>query len=239
MNWQEVIAALKKIEGASGLADELQIEYQRVVDDRYKIIGDQQERGRKITELQNTLDAVMESAGVDGENLTAKATALTAKLKKLTDERDRLNTQLAEERTAKQALEATKQESDRLLNAERRRVQIRDAAAAARANPMVLETILSLEDNRELGLEVAAQEDGTRQVLVVRGEEKKPLRDFAQATLPDFLPSLFPVETAPPPTTPAPRETRLPSGTPNSKTQDKPSLTSTVLKAAGFNGLPE
>lgn len=239
MNWQEAIAALRKIEGTEGIANDLDAEYKRVVDDRYKAIGNEQRRGREIAELQATLDTMMESAGLEGENSTAKATALTAKLKKLTDERDKLNTQLAEERTAKQQLETSKQESDRLLAAERRRVQIRDAAAAVRANPKVLETILSLEDNRELGLELAPGEDGTQQVIVVRGDERKPLREFAQATMPDFLPSLFPAEPAPPATPPAPRDPRFPSAPPNSKTPATPSLTTTVLKSAGFNGLPE
>lgn len=239
MNWQEAIAALKKIEGAAGLADELDTEYKRVEADRYKAIGNEQRRGREIAELQATLDTVMESAGVEGENSTAKATALTAKLKKLTDERDKLNSQLAEERTAKQQLEASKQESDRLLTAERRRVQIRDAAAAVRANPKVLETILGLEGNRELGLEFTPGEDGTQQVLVVSGDERKPLRDFTQSAMPDFLPALFPTEATPPAPAPASRDPKLPSGTPNGKAQPTPGLVATVLKSAGFNGLPE
>lgn len=229
MNWKDLIATLKKIEGADKLTENLETEITKIEGDRYKAISNEQERGRQLHELQKLLDGL----DLAGENSTEKAKALTEKVKTLTDDLNKSQQQIKEFETSKQELESSKSELEKQLGTEKRRVQIRDAAFVSKANARVLETIL---DSDAL-IEIATSENGDRQVMIVKGEDKKPLRDYVTINAPDFLPSLFPSDIPIAPSTP-PRQATLPSGTPNAQAKPPIDVVKSYVASAGY-GFPD
>lgn len=229
MNWKDAIAALKKIEGADKLSETLEAEITKIEGDRYKAIGDAQSKGRQLNELQQLLD----SLDLTGETATEKAKGLTQKIKTLTEDYNKSQQQIKEFENIKQELENTKSEIEKQLAEERRRVQIRDAAFISKANARVLETIL---DSDAL-IEIVTAEDGSRQVMIVKGEDKKSLRDYATINAPDFLPSLFPDNVVPATPTNQPKQTSLPSGTPNAQGKTPVDPVKSYLASAGY-GFP-
>lgn len=236
MDWKAALEALKKLEGAGELVSAVESRITELDSDRYKAIGDSQSRGRQIAELQKTIDTLVE--GIEGADTNDKIKNLQGKLIALQSELKAAQSKTSELETARAAAEAAKADYEKQLGVERRRLQIRDAAIASGANATVLETILSLQSMGEVSLELSTAEDGTKQVLAVAGEEKKTLRDFAQAKVPDFLPSLFPTEPKPLETKPEDKKPQLPNGSPNGGSADK-SLAASYLQGAGFTGLPD
>ena len=103
-------------------------------------------------------------------------------------------------------------------------MQVTDAAIASGANPNVLRMLVGDSD---VGFEIASGDD-SKQVLVVKGEEKKPISEYASANWADFVPSLFPQSSEP-----KPPSGNLPGGTPNGKPEQK-DLVKNYIASAGF-----
>lgn len=179
MDYKQAIADLKRIDGTADSVSALENELERLTSKNYELIGENRRATGKVASLQTSIDAIVEATGADGEDVTAKFTAATEKVKSLA-------TQLSEANTRASAAETKSTEAETKLTGLERKATIATAAAKTGAVAGVLEKLLG---DRVSELTI----DGD---TVKLGD--KPLREFveAEADLKAFIPALFPAQQA-------------------------------------------
>lgn len=226
MDYAEALSWIEKQEGGSDALKAIKSRVDGILDEKRRASKERDTASDRITSLESLVEHLTKLAGAEGDNPETRIKSATDKIVALSAQLENTKKTLADTETAKTTAESAKIELEQKLTRQERLMQVTDAAIASGANPTVLRYLVG---DTDVSFEITSSDDG-KQVLVVKGEEKKPIQEFAQANWSDFLPSLF--LSAPPPTKP---ESKLPGGSPNSKPDQKDPVKNYVAQA-GFTG---
>lgn len=244
MDYAEALSWVEKQEGGADILKAIKTRVDGILEEKRRTTRDRDSQAERVSSLESLVEHLTKITGAEGDNPESRIKSASTKVLALTAEIESLKKTLSETEQAKQttiasseaaraeaeaklaALEAARAEAEAKFNRTEKDLRITDAAIASNANPNVLRTLIG---DTPLSFEIASSDDGKKQVLVVQGEQKTPLTEFAHSNWTDFVPSLFPSSPQPP----ASPDSRLPSGNPNSKPDDQNPVRSYV-KQAGF-----
>lgn len=225
MDYAEALSQIERLENGSLLVNAIKSRVDGILDEKRRAVSASSSERDRASTLESSFIELAKLLNAEGENVESKAKSILTKITGITTESANNQKTITNLEAAKNAAEAKAQEVEEKLRRADRSNQITEAAITAAANPTVLKKLVSDSD---IQLEISQAEDKTTQVLVVQGESKLPLNEFASANWADFVPSLFPSSTPPskPPTT-------LPSGSPNGKGEKRNPVNDYVI-GAGF-----
>lgn len=225
MDYAEALSQIERLENGSLLVNAIKSRVDGILDEKRRAVSASNSERDRASTLESSFIELAKLLNAEGENVETKAKSILTKITGITTESINNQKTITNLEAAKNAAETKAQEVEEKLKRADRSNQITEAAIAAAANPTVLKKLVSDSD---IQLEITQAEDKTTQVLVVQGESKLPLNEFASTNWADFVPSLFPSSTPPvkPPTT-------LPSGSPNGKGEKRNPVNDYVV-GAGF-----
>ena len=195
MDYKAALDALKKLDGGTELASTVETELERLTSKNYELIGENRKATSKATNLQQSIEAIAETLGTEGDDLESKLKGAAERVKTLSSQLSEANTNLA-------ATETRAGEAETKLTGLERKATVAQAAAKAGVVAEVLERLLG---DRVSDLKIEGDD--------VKLDDKL-LRDFVEAdeSLRAFIPALFPQ------TQEQTTQSRLPGGTPNGQT---------------------
>ena len=195
MDYKAALDALKKLDGGTELASTVETELERLTSKNYELIGENRKATSKATNLQQSIEAIAETLGTEGDDLESKLKGAAERVKTLSSQLSEANTNLA-------ATETRAGEAETKLTGLERKATVAQAAAKAGVVAEVLERLLG---DRVSDLKI----EGDNVML-----DDKLLRDFVEGdeSLRAFIPALFPQ------TQEQTTQARLPGGTPNGQT---------------------
>lgn len=226
MDYGEALSKIESLENGSELISAIKSRVEGILDEKRRAVTTSNTERDRASQYENLVNQIFALTGAEGDNPVAKTQAFTTKFNSLLSESTNNQKTISSLEAAKNAAEQAKNEAETKLIEADRNIKVTEAAIASKANPNVLKKLLT--DN-QLSLEVSTAEDNSKQVLVVNGETKLSLADYAQANWADFIPSLFPSSGSTPPKP----QTTLPSGSPNGK-QEKSDPVKQYIAAAGY-----
>ena len=196
MDYKAALDALKKLDGGTELASTVETELERLTSKNYELIGENRKATSKATNLQQSIEAIAETLGTEGDDLESKLKGAAERVKTLSSQLSEANTNLA-------ATETRASDAETKLTGLERKAITQTASTKLGANADVLERLLG-DRLKDLKIE------GDNVML-----DDKPLRDFVEGdeSLRAFIPALFPDQTQEKTT-----QARLPGGTPNGQT---------------------
>jgi len=197
VDYKAALDSLKKLDGTADLMPAIEAELERLTNKNYELIGENRKATTRARSLEEAVNAISTSLGLEGEDLESKLSSAPEKVKSL-------SSQLSEATTKLSAAETRATEAEGKLTGFERKSVVDQAAAKVGANAAVLERLLG---DRVSEIKI----DGDSVTL---GD--KALKEAIEGDegLKPFLPALFPTTTAETkPTTPT-----LPSGTPDGQT---------------------
>lgn len=197
MDWKSAIAQIKTLENTSEPVGIIEAEIARLTNANFEVLKDTRAITSKLRESETKLTDLLQLVGAEGEDLKAKADSASEKVKSLQSELTKATKERAEFETKFTALEA---ESTGL----KRQSLIQKAASKTGSNFDVL-----FQLTKDLAVEQIAINGDIVEIASTDGKEKKPLREYAEATWSAFVPALFPSSS------PTPNNPRLPSGSPS------------------------
>ena len=225
MDYAEALSQIERLENGSLLANAIKSRVEGILDEKRRAVSASELERDRASILESSFVELSRLLNAEGENVEAKAKSILTKIAGITTESVNNQKAITNLESAKNAAETKAAEVEEKLRKADRSNKITEAAIAASANPNVLKKLVIDSD---LQLEISQAEDKTTQVLVIQGESKLPLNEFASTNWADFVPSLFPSST-PPPKPP----TTLPSGAPNGKGEKRNPVNDYVV-GAGF-----
>lgn len=227
MDYAEALSWIEKQEGGADVLKAIKGRVDGILDEKRNATRASQQAESRISSLESLAEHLARLAGAEGDDPEARFKSASAKVSALAAELESVKKSLGETESAKVAAETARGEFEQKLRSAESNLKITDAAIASGANPNVLRTLIS---DSTVTFEINSDSDGSKKVLVVQGEEKKPIQEFAQANWSDFLPSLFPSSNAPA----APKsESRLPGGNPSGQSSEKDPVKDYIAQA-GF-----
>lgn len=225
MDYAEALSQIERLENGSLLINAIKSRVDGILDEKRRAVSASNSERDRASTLESSFIELAKLLNAEGDTIETKAKSILTKITGITTESVNNQKTITNLEAAKNAAEAKAQEVEEKLRRADRSNQITEAAIAAAANPTVLKKLVSDSD---IQIEITQAEDKTTQVLVVSGESKLPLSEFASTNWADFVPSLFPSST-PPPKPP----TTLPSGSPNGKGEKRNPVNDYVV-GAGF-----
>lgn len=227
MDYAEALRQIESLENGSELISAIKGRVDGILDEKRRAVTSSTTERDRASQYENIVDQIFKLAGAEGDNPVAKTQAFTTKYNSLLSESSNNQKTISALESAKNAAEQAKTEAETKLIEADRSIKVTEAAIASKANPKVLKKLLS---DGELDLLVQAAEDNSTQVLVVKGEEKLPLTEFAQSNWADFLPSLFPSGVTTPPRPPS----QLPGGSPGGQKKEEKDPVKSYIAGAGY-----
>lgn len=227
MDYADALRQIESLENGSELISAIKGRVDGILDEKRRAVTSSSTERDRASQLENIVDQIFKLTGAEGDNPVAKTQSFTTKYNSLLSESSNNQKTISALESAKNAAEQAKNEAETKLIEADRNIKVTEAAIASKANPNVLKKLLS---DGELDLLVQAAEDNSTQVLVVKGEEKLPLTEFAQSNWADFIPSLFPTSgTFASPKPPSP----LPGGSPGGQKKEE-NLAKSYIAGAGY-----
>lgn len=195
VDYKAAIESLKKLEGAADLLSAVEAELERLTSKNYELIGENRKATTKARTLEDAVNAIATTLGLEAEDLESKLASAPEKVKSL-------STQLSDANKKAGELETRATTAEGKVSSFERKATVQTAASKAGANAEVLERLLG---DRVAELKVEGDD-------VKLGD--KALKEAIEADegLKLFMPALFPSSEAK--ATPP----NLPSGTPDSST---------------------
>lgn len=226
MDYGEALNKIESLENGSELISAIKSRVEGILEEKRRAVSTSNTERDRASQLENLVNEIFTLTGAEGDNPVAKTQAFTNKFKSLLSESSNNQKTISALEAAKNAAEQAKTEAETKLIEADRNIKVTEAAIASKANPNVLKKLLT---DSGLSIEVSTKEGGGKEVLVLKGEEKLILSEYAQANWADFLPSLFPTNGSTPPKPPSP----LPGGSPGGK-QEKSYPVKQYIAAAGY-----
>lgn len=226
MDYQEALSLIKKQENGTEIISAVKAHVEGLLGEKFKALETSRTAQARAESLESLVESVLKLTGAEGENPEERIKSLSVKVSTLTGELENNKKIISDLESGKSTAETARNEIEQKLKSQSRLLQVTDAAIAANANPNVLRMLTSDSD---ISFEVTSTESG-KQVLVIAGEEKKPIQEFALANWVDFIPSLFPNDATPESFS---NKTTLPSGSPSGKPEQKDFVQS-YINSAGF-----
>ncbi|MGL5923624.1 hypothetical protein [Chroococcidiopsis sp.] len=226
MDYAEALRQIESLENGNELISAIKGRVDGILEEKRRAVSSSSTERDRASQLENIVDQIFKLTGAEGDNPVAKTQSFTTKYNSLLSESSNNQKTISALEAAKNAAEQAKNEAETKLIEADRNIKVTEAAIASKANPNVLKKLLT--DN-QLSLEVSG-EDNSKQVLVVNGDTKLPLTEFAQSNWADFLPSLFPSSGSTPPKPPSP----LPGGSPGGQKKENPDPVKSYIAASGF-----
>ncbi|MGL5926363.1 hypothetical protein [Chroococcidiopsis sp.] len=227
MDYAEALRQIESLENGNELISAIKGRVDGILEEKRRAVSSSSTERDRASQLENIVDQIFKLTGAEGDNPVAKTQSFTNKYNSLLSESNNNQKTISSLEAAKNAAEQAKNEAETKLIEADRNIKVTEAAIASKANPNVLKKLLT--DN-QLSLEVSTAEDNSKQVLVVKGEEKLPLTEFAQSNWADFLPSLFPSSGSTPPKPPS----VLPGGSPGGQKKENPDPVKSYIAASGY-----
>lgn len=224
MDYAEALTWIEKQEGGSEILKAIKSRVDGILDEKRRATKERDTSSTRISSLESLVEHLTKLAGGEGDNPEARIKSATDKISALSLEVETIRKTLADTETANLAAESSKSELEQRLAKQERLILVTDAAIASGANRNVLRMLVGDSD---VSFEITSG-DNSKQVLIVKGDEKKPISEYAAAYWADFVPSLFPSTTDS-----KPPAANLPSGTPNGKPEQK-DLVKNYIASAGF-----
>lgn len=224
MDYAEALTWIERQDGGSDVLKAIKFRVDAILEEKRRTTQERDTSSSRVSSLESLVEHLTKLAGGEGDNPEARIKSATDKISALSAELETVKKTLTETETAKNTAESSKSELEQKLVKQQRLMQVTDAAIASGANPNVLRMLVGDSD---VGFEIASGDD-SKQVLVVKGEEKKPISEYAAAYWADFVPSLFPESNDTNST-----KATLPSGSPNGQ-PDKKDLVKNYIASAGF-----
>lgn len=226
MDYGEALNKIESLDNGSELISAIKARIDGILDEKRRAISSSSSSSDRASQLETIVEQIFTLTGAQGNDPVSRAKAFTTKYNSLLSESTNNQKTISNLETAKNAAEQAKQLAETKLIEADRSIKITEAAIASKANPTVLKKLLT---DSSLALELSTGEDNTSQVLVVNGDTKLPLNEYAQSNWADFIPSLFPSNGSVPPKPP----TTLPSGSPGGKPQPTDPVRD-YIAAAGY-----
>ncbi len=227
MDYGEALNKIESLENGSEIINAIKSRVEGVLNEKRTAVTLSNTERDRASQLENIVDQIFKLAGAEGDNPVAKTQSFTTKYNSLLSESSTNQKTISALESAKNAAEQAKSEAETKLIEADRSIKVTEAAIASKANPNVLKKLLT--DN-QLSLEVSTSEDNSKQVLVVNGDTKLPLTEFAQNNWADFLPSLFPANGSRQPLPPS----ILPGGSPGGQKKEEKDPVKSYIAASGF-----
>jgi hypothetical protein len=211
MNFQEALAAIKKLDGGADLASAIEAETESLKSKNYQVIGEKRNATEKSQSLENALTAIAKALGIEGD-LDTILKDTEGKVRTLATEAEQL-------RKDKTTLETRATDAEGKVKQAERSGKLASIAAKAGAEVTVLEQLLGDKVD-----EIAIADEAVK-----IGD--KTLREYVEADtkLKAFVPALFPTQQTQ--NQPKQPQRQLPGGSPKG-TDQKPTnpVSATVSK---------